>query len=197
MENIPQQSPESTQKDPTEESRIRRGIARIEGQKREVRAARCAVRITYEQNELDKAMDGQEDDSTCESLPIESVQLFDDREQILEDIMSKGDSVRKIEQNADMQFVTIAGLAKKYGISTYEAALMYSERISQLATDEHIENILREIDEKGSRERFDKLKSEHMNQTALIIGISERFGISRQDAVKVYTELVKFDSRVD
>ena len=74
---------------------------------------------------------------------------------------------------------------------------MYSERISQLATDEHIENILREIDEKGSRERFDKLKSEHMNQTALIIGISERFGISRQDAVKVYTELVKFDSRVD
>ena len=140
-ENIPQQSLESTQKDPTEESRIRRGIARIEGQKREVRAARCAVRITYEQNELDKAMDGQEDDSTCDSLPIESAQLFDDREQILEDIMSKGDSVRKIEQNADMQFVTIAGLAKKYGISTYEAALMYSEHISQeekLATDEHI-----------------------------------------------------------
>ena len=99
------------------------------------------MRIAYKQNELDKAMDSQEDDSTCESLPIESVQLFDDREQILEDIMSKGESVRKIEQNADMQFVTIAGLAKKYGISTYEAALMYSEHISQeekLATDEHI-----------------------------------------------------------
>lgn len=154
MEDIPQQSPE---RQPSEEDleALKRAIARVgviaaretlepvamdrttEGRTRETTPTE-GITPDFNQDRSSSFADlngRDESDNFDTSQKPErdfemSMQLFDQREQILEDIASKSGSVREIEQNADMQFVTIVGLAKKYDISIHKAALMYAERIS-------------------------------------------------------------------